>query len=104
MFLGEYRRKVQKVRGGGKVRLPKGFFSGPVRKREEEKCLFVIPQGRERMLFLSEEEMRYTEIKDEAVIAGCGSYFEVWSPHRFKEELDRTRETFENELERLINI
>ena len=95
MFYGEHYRKIQ----GKKIILPKKFFSGIVKKQKKDKCLQIIPQSQEKILFLSKDEIKHAKIKKDIVILGCGNYFEIWSPKNL-EKLKETKQ--EKQLSKMI--
>ncbi len=85
---------------GGKIVLPEGFFSGPVKRLDEEGCLYIVPQGKSRVIVLLKEDMEYAGIENLALIIGCGFWYETWNSQRLKDFEEET-ESIEEIAERL---
>ncbi len=84
---GEHSVKIR----NDKIRLPENFCAGKIGRHKEEGCLFVIPQTKGKVLALSREEKEFAKITDKALVVGCGNFFEIWNPQRFKNFIAKER-------------
>jgi len=100
VFFGEHKASVFE----GKVVLPKKFYPGMVECSAEE-CLLVIPSSlkkEEKEIFLSESQLSFIGAENKVLFVGCGSYFEIWNPEKFKEMKSEEADFFERNFEKLI--
>ncbi len=84
------------------ILLPKGFSPGVV-KKVGEGCLFVLPDRKGKLLFVSEEEKLFANIKEEALIVDCGRYYEIWNPVSLEKSEKDTMVRF-NEISEKLEI
>lgn len=84
MFFGKHQSRVIK---GKAIPLPKKFHPGKV--EQEKNHLIVIPETTGNFIFLTEDEIRIAEIKEDVLLVGHGFYYTIWNPEKFKEDFLR---------------
>ncbi|MEO0072319.1 MAG: division/cell wall cluster transcriptional repressor MraZ [candidate division WOR-3 bacterium] len=78
------------------------FHSDPLRiRRLLEQNVVTVKIDSQGRILIPQHFKDYAQIKNEAVIAGVGNYFEIWNPENFENYMQDAQSRFYSDLENI---